>query len=43
MYSKKKEDCMDGHTLRRNGLPKHIIEVQLEGTRMKTYVAVGRP
>ena len=33
MYNKKTEDCLDGHTLRRNGLPKHVIEGQLEETR----------
>jgi len=26
MYNKKTEDCLDGHTLRGNGLPKHVIE-----------------
>jgi len=28
MYSKNKEDCLDGHTSRRNCLPKHVIEGQ---------------
>ena len=28
MYNKKTEDCLDSHTLRRNGLPKHVIEGQ---------------
>jgi hypothetical protein len=36
------------HTLRRNCLPKHVIEGNIEGrsdgkTRKKTYVATGRP